>query len=237
MRSSKRYIRGWIRGAVAVSAVSLMLAGAHAAFIIEVDTDGLDDGILTYHPNFSFGGDTSAASQSNPSTAYGMTGGDSIFGGDGLLLPDTYVFTYDPSVDADNLAIPIYTALGDGNYASGLAGGQPGLYFVYATWPWTATVSGGDTRFVGATAGDGFSTDFDVNRGGDGTGHFWYKVGEINWTSGPITVTQQPTAGNTFVSMRSAGLLFELETAVPEPSVIALLGLGMLLAAHRRARR
>lgn len=202
-----------------------------AAYIIEVDTDGLDDGVLTYNPNFSFGGDTTAASQSNPSTAYGMTGGDSIFGGNGSTLPDTYIFTYDPSVDADNLAIPIYTALGDGNYASGLTGGTPGTYAVYATWPLTDNVSGGDTRFTGTTSGDSFVTDFDQNGGGAGTGHFWYKVGEITWNSGPITVTMQPTGGNTYTSMRASGIMFE---AIPEPSVIALLGISSLLIWVRR---
>lgn len=238
MRSSKYILRGLIRGAAAASAVCLMAAGAHAAFIIEVDTDGLDDGVLTYNPNFSFGGDTTTASQSAASTAPFMSGGDSIYGGDGSALPDTYVFSYDPSMEADNLAIPQYTALGDGNYASGIEGGAAGIYFVYATWPISSNVSGGDTRFTGATGGDGFVTDFDQNAGGVGTGHFWYKVGEITWAPGsdPITVTQEPTGGNTFVSMRSAGMLFEYE-AIPEPSVLALLGLGALFVAVRRRQR
>lgn len=212
-------------GAATALLVLLTTQTASAALIVEVDTDGTDDGVLTYSPNFSFGGDTTTASQSIPSLAYGMTGGDSIFGGNGLNFPDTYIFTYDPSVDADNLTIPIYTALGDGNYASGKPGGAPGIYSVYATWPFTTTVSGGDTRFSGSTAGDSFVTVFDQNRGGAGTGHFWYKVGEIDWNSGDITITMQPTGGNSFVSMRAAGMLFEYEQ-VPEPSAMALLGVG-----------
>jgi len=210
---------------------------ASAAYIIEVDTDGADDGVLTYNSNFSFGGDTTTASQSAASSAYGMTGGDSIFGGNGVSLPDTYVFTYDPLVDADNLAIPAGTQLGEAgysSYATGQAGGVPGIYSVYATWPITIGVTGGDTRFAGSTTGDSFVTDFDQNGDGiTGTGHYWYKVGEITWNSGAITVTMQPTVDNSYVSMRAAGMLFEYEQ-IPEPSVLAMLGFGSFLMWVRR---
>ena len=97
-----------------------LLPTANASFIIEIDTDGLDDGVLTYNTNFSFGGDTTTASQSAATSALGMTGGDSIFGGDGVNLPDTYVYTYDLDVDGDNLALTAGAALnGSGNTASG----------------------------------------------------------------------------------------------------------------------
>lgn len=210
-----------------------------AAYIIEVDTDGADDGILTYNPNFSFGGDTTSASQGGASTALYMNGGDSILGGNGTALLDTYVFTYNPSVDADNLAIPAYTELGEAGYSStatGLEGGLPGIYFVYATWPVTYNVSGGDTRFTTTTAGDSSVVDFDQNGGysaAPGIGNHWYKVGEIDWTSGAITVTMQPTVSNSYVSMRAAGMLFEYER-IPEPSVLAMLGLGSILMWVRR---
>ena len=215
---------------------------AHSAYLIEVDTDGLDDGVLTYNSHFSFGGDTISASQGGASLAFGMTGGDSIFGGNGVSLPDTYVFTYNPSTDADNLAIPIWTELGEAGYSStatGLAGGAPGIYTVYATWPVTYNVSGGDTRFTTTTAGDSSIVDFDPNGGyypnPPGIGNHWYKVGEINWTSGDITVTMQRTGGNTFVSMRAAGMLFEYEQ-IPEPSVLAMLGCGSFLVLFVRRR-
>jgi len=208
----------------------LGLSAAQAGYLIEIDADGLDDGPVTYNTHFSFGGDTTTASSSVAGTAYGLIGGDSIFGGDGSASPDTYVFRYEPSVDVDNLVIPAGTDLGGGLLASGLSGGSPGLYAVYATWPFTENVSGGLTTFTATTAGDSFVFSLDQNGGGDQ----WYKLGEIFWTSGPITVTQEAGA-NTFVSMRSAGVLFEV---VPEPSTFALLGLGALsLAAWRRRRR
>ena len=60
-----------------------LLSTAQAGYIIEIDTDGADDGVLTYNADFSFGGDTTTASQSATATVFGATGGDSIFGGDG----------------------------------------------------------------------------------------------------------------------------------------------------------
>lgn len=230
----QRTLRTLRRLSVTTLIAGLSLGVAQASFLLEIDTDGLDDGALTFNPNFSFGGDTTTASQSNPSTAFGLSGGDSIFGGNGLNQPDTYVYTYTPSVDADNLSLPAGTDLGGGLLASGLAGGAPGVYAVYATWPISSNVSGGDTLFSAATAGDAFATTFDQNGAGAGTGHQWYKMGEITWSSGTITMTQQPTGGNTFVSMRAAAVLFE---AIPEPSTLALLGLGLLAAAGSRSRR
>jgi hypothetical protein len=220
-------------GFVAAIAAALGFSSAQAAYLIEVDTDGADDGVLTYNSHFAFGGDTTTASQSATSTAYGLTGGDSIFGGDGVAELDTYVFTYDPSVDADNLAIPAGTDLGGGILASGLTGGAPDRYSVFATWPITSNVSGGDTAFTVTTSGDSFTLDFDQNGGGAGTGNEWIKLGEIDWTSGPITLTQEAGA-NTFVSMRSSAVMFEV---VPEPSTFALGALGLIGLAMWRFRR
>ena len=43
----------------AAAAITLPLTQVSgAAFLIEIDTDGADDGPITYSPNFSFGGDT-----------------------------------------------------------------------------------------------------------------------------------------------------------------------------------
>lgn len=186
----------------------------HAAYLIEVDTDGLDDGNLLYSPDFTFGGDTTAASQSSPSGAIGMTGGDSIYGGNGSSSLDTYVYTYTPDSQADNLIFFGGEALGDSNYATGATGGGAGTYAVYATWPATDNVSGGLAHYRIDTAGDSVTNSIDQNGpGGQGDGVYfgnvWVKIGEIEYTSGPITVMQTPTA-NTFISMRSAGVLFEL---------------------------
>ena len=108
-------------------------------------------------------------------------------------------------------------------------GGAPGVYAIYGTWPNSTNVDGGDTQFSASTAGDNFVFSLDQNS----KGNQWYKLGEITWTSGPITLTQQPTGSNTFVSMRAAGLLFEY---VPEPSTLGLLGAGLVALAMMKTR-
>ncbi|MEZ6068684.1 MAG: hypothetical protein R3C10_00145 [Pirellulales bacterium] len=189
-------------------------SASRGAYLLEVDTDGSDDGVLTYHVGFSFTNDTTIASQSTTSTAFGMTGGDSIFGGDGTLFFDTYRYAYNPATQADNLDIPPRTDLGEGNLATGNLGGGPGTYNVYATWPYTSNVSGGPTRYTVFSSGNFFTVDInqnDVDPGeSDGRGDVWVFLGNIEYTGGGITVEQQPTDLNTFISMRAAGILFEL---------------------------
>lgn len=221
-----------LTGLASYSAVS------RAAFILEIDTDGLDDGALSYNPGFSFGGDTTAASSSAASAAYGASGGDSIFGGDGLFDPDTYVYSYSPGTTPDNLVIPAGTDLGGGLLASGLAGGGAGTYRVYATWPFTTNVSGGDTRYTISTGG---APDLVVEVDQNNLGDEWILLGDISYTDllAPITVTQE-SQSNTFVSMRAYGLLFEQITpraTIPEPSTFALFGLGLAVLVFRERRR
>lgn len=206
----RRHLAG--RGFVTACMLLATLNIAQAAFLLEIDTDGDDDGSVTFHPNFSFGGDTTTASSSVTSPAFGTTGGDSIFGGDGVAEPDTYVYTYTPSVDADNLVIPPGTDLGSGNLATGFTGGGIGTYRVYATWPFTTNVSGGPTRFTLSTTGaTDVVIDIDQNGGGAGAGDEWVPLGDIELTDpdADITVTQIPTGVNSFISMRAYGLLFE----------------------------
>jgi peptidoglycan/xylan/chitin deacetylase (PgdA/CDA1 family) len=192
----------------------LLVTAVQGAYVIEIDTDGRDDGILTYNADFSFGGDTTLAFQSAASAAIGLSGADSIYGGNGLVNPDTYIYTYSPDAQVDNLFLSPGTPLGDWNYASGATGGGAGRYAIYVTWPATSNVDGGLTHFQIETTGDSVSTSLDQNgSGGYGSstpyGNVWVKLGEVDYTSGPITVTQTPTL-NTAVSMRSAGVLFEL---------------------------
>lgn len=193
-----------------------------AAFLLEIDVDGNDDGVIDFNSGFSFGGDTTMATPGSTSLAYGTTGGDSIFGGDGVNQLDNYMYVYSPDSQADNLAIPPGTDLGEGNLATGATGGGAGTYSVYATWPFSSDVSGGLTEFSVSTGGDSFTVEINQNDansdvGTDGRGDVWVMLGQIDYVSGDITVTQLPTDSNTFVSQRSHGLLFEAVTPTGEP--------------------
>ncbi|GAB4549410.1 MAG: hypothetical protein Tsb0013_10650 [Phycisphaerales bacterium] len=209
-----------------LAAVAAVVSPLHAGHIIEIDTDGLDDGVLTFNPQFNFGGDTSTASQSAAATAFGTTGGDSIFGGDATSTVDTYVFAYSPESQPDNLVIPAGTDLGEGNIGTGLVGGAFGTYRVYALWPETNNVTGGLVNYDVVTPGDSFQISLDQN----GRGDAWALLGEIEYTGGVITVTQR-SSSNTFVSMRASGVLFEY---VPAPGAGALCLVAGLASARRR---
>lgn len=232
-----------LRCLTAIAVLTTFTSFTQAAYLLEVDTDGADDGVLTFHPGFSLGPGMASVSQSISSNAFGMTGGDSVFGGapsdPNNYAGDSYIFTHNPSTQPDNLATTPTTDLGEGNTASGRVGGGNGSYDVYATWPFTSSVSGGLTQYDVVAPGDSFSVlinqnDDDELFGSDGRGHVWVYLGSIDYTGGDITVTQFPTVQSSFVSMRAAGLLFE--RTVPEPGTLTLLGLAVLGMTTKRRR-
>ena len=221
-------IRYFLAAVATATAFSTALP-AHAAFVLEVDTDGADDGVLTYNPNFSFGPGTTTASQSSPSPAVGMTGGDSIFGGDAADPDrDQYLYSYTPAVDGDNINLNGQPLNDDGGFGGPAAGGS-GLYDIYATWPFSTNVSGGPENF---RLSDGSSDLFDVFIDQNNKGSEWVFVGQATLDANTEYQLIQTAFTNSFVSMRSAGVLFN---KIPEPAT-ALLALmaGVLMVAIRR---
>ena len=230
--------------------ISLLAAEvAHGAFVVEAHSSGKANAT-----NFSFGAGQTTAGASVASAAVGLTGTNSIFGGDGD--PDTYVFSYTPGVDVDNTVFTPGTVLGsttgfpgEGNVATGFAGGLPGLYNVYFTAPESTNVHADGSRFI--ITQDGAPIDLMtvvLNNGGTGAdtdpgpafvggaNNAWFKLGTVSLTPGTTyTVTQSANSGTTFVSQRAHAVMFE--AVVPEPATLVLASIaavGLLLLRRRR---
>jgi len=204
--------------------LAAMTVETHAAYVVEAHSSGLA------WSNFSSNG---TPGTSVPSTAYGVTATNSVFGG--TVDMDTYVYSYTPGVDVDNIAIPAGTNLGNGNLATGLTGGGSGLYNVYITWPASTnvTIPGCDIAIISDVVGI-VMPNVDMNTGGTGTpggNDAWLLIAEnIQLTAGNTYTVTQTAKTSTYVSMRSHGVMWE---AVPEPCTLSLLGLGLLLLRRR----
>jgi hypothetical protein len=231
----------------ALSALMLCSAQAQAGFVAAVDLN--PDAGLTLNPNFSFGADTTTASESTPSAAIGLPLHDSLFGGDGVVSPDTYIMSYTPGVDADNFFPAAGSLLGSttgfgSELSSGLAGGGSGLYNVYITVPDSTNVNVAGS--IATITGDGAPVvvgPLNLNSGGTGAdldagpgfvggaNNAWFLIGTVSMTAGNTYTLTLEAEVNSFVSQRLAGVMWE---AVPEPATVSLLAFGAIALLRRR---
>ncbi len=209
------------RSAAIVAVITLMAAGAEAAFMVETHASGLANG------NYAGDGIISSDLYPSHSRAVGITAKNAVFGGTG---DRTYVFSYMPvpspinCPDLDNLVFDAGTDLGNGNLATGLAGGVPGLYNVYTTWRFSENVAKNNTKYT--VTSEGGETVMDaVNQYGAAAGSDnWLKIGEnVTLITGrTYTVTQEAIDKGPYVSTRASAVMWELvEPLVPIGDVVA----------------
>ena len=181
---------------------------------------------------------TPRAGDSPKGTAPGLSG---VAHGFGSTTSDhDYKFSFTPGVDLDNYLPAPGTDYGNGDLASGLSqldlsDGGTGTYRVYATWVPTSNVSGGLTTYTISNDADPLTFSIDQNGSAYSDpvvdsaapgANKWVFLGTVELTAGnTYSVVQSPTE-NTWVSHRTAGIMFE---PIPEPSTYAAIFGGIAL--------
>jgi hypothetical protein len=221
------------------AAVLSLISTSQAAFIVQVDTDGVTQGTAagTLNSHVTFGnGMTGGFSWSAGAAAAGLQPGNSIFGGNSATA-DQYIYSYTPGTDADNATFTAGQDLGNGNLATGVTGGASGLYNVYACWNSSTNISDdGATPTSYVASGDlgnvttGLNQDENTN--GALVGGLWAFVGTVQLTAGNSYTVTQTAPNSLFVSQRALAVMWE--AAVPEPASLSVLALGTLAVLRRR---
>ena len=173
----------------------------------------------------------SASTSTAQSTAVGLTGTRSVFGG---TPTHVYEFRYTPRTDADNWSPSVGTALGNGLFATGAVGGGSGKYNVYVTWPNSTNIdNAGTTISVEHDDGAGGITQTiitDVNQNNvaphnanfPGVNKWWRVATDVPLTAGSTYKVVSTPNSFTFVSQRFSGVFWEFVPASQDPCVNTL---------------
>jgi hypothetical protein len=247
-----------INAAVAIAGAAMILCplSARAAFIVEAFSPG------KANANFSSLGHSTS---STPSLAPGLTAAGSVFGNPANATgPDQYTFSYTPGTDADNTVFAPLALIGDSiasdgdgsgatppTYASaailatGLSGGQSGMYRVFFTTPASTGVSATSLFEITNDGATVALNPVNLNTGGtsppsggSGANDGWLLVATVPLIAGNTYTLAMTASSPTFVSQRAHGVMWEYAgPIVPEPASLGLASfaaIGLALSGRRR---
>lgn len=174
---------------------------SQAAFIVEPHSSGKAFANFVGNPNTSAAGKAVGLTQT--SSAFGSASGAHV-----------YTYYYTPGVDADNTTLTPGQVIGTDLTATGATGGVSGTYNVYVTW---VTQAAGSVNFEVTQNGDPVTLGPIAQPTGHPAVDKWWKIATVELEAGNTYSVTWTATGTEYVSMRSAGVMWELVPNTTEP--------------------